>query len=101
MPELAQRLGVAVTSVSSLERNEALGTAKAETVRRALAAMGKEPVIVVVDAVTPAEAATIEARARREASARAEEGRSEGRPLTSEGIEQIVSRSIVTQRLGT
>lgn len=98
MIELAQRLDVAVTSVSSLERNEVLGTAKAVTVQRALAAMGKEPVVVVVDALSSAEVADIESTARKHA---VEEAQLRGQTLNPAAVELAVARAVLLHRLGT
>ena len=48
MEQLGARMGISPTSVSSLERNEAAGTAKTGTIQRALEAMGMASVSVVV-----------------------------------------------------
>jgi transcriptional regulator with XRE-family HTH domain len=65
MSELATRLGVAASSVSSLELNDERGAAKTETVDRALDALG----LARLDVVLPKEELEqIEAEARRAAT---------------------------------
>ena len=48
MAELAKRLHVTIPSVSTLELNDARGSAKIETVERALAAMGLAQFVVIL-----------------------------------------------------
>lgn len=64
--QLAQKLGIGVTSISTLEINEERGVAKIHSVDRALSAMGKKRVTFVVDALTGEEEAGIHEQAARE-----------------------------------
>jgi transcriptional regulator with XRE-family HTH domain len=52
MKELADRMGVRVQAISSLEIHDQRGTIKVETRERALAALGKRSVTVLVNAGT-------------------------------------------------
>lgn len=89
MAELGERMGISPTSVSSLERNEASGTAKMETIRRALQAMGMEPVVIAVDsskAVRAEEAALrISRRVARTMSL-------EGQTISDEAVQELYDR---------
>ena len=69
MKDLADRLGVGVQAVSTLELNDDRGTIKVETRQRALLALGKREILVVIDAVSNIDAEAIEASARKLVSA--------------------------------
>jgi transcriptional regulator with XRE-family HTH domain len=51
MKELAQRMGVGVQAVSTLELNDERGAIKIETRDRALRALGKRALPIIVDAI--------------------------------------------------
>ena len=65
MKDLADRLGVGVQAVSTLELNDDRGTLKVESRQRALLALGKREIPVVTDAVSDIDAEAIEASARK------------------------------------
>lgn len=91
MADLGQRMGISPTSVSSLERNEAAGTAKTGTVDRALKAMGLESMVFVL----PSDAAAKAREAARKVAHRVEHTMSlEGQALPDEAVERIYERAL-------
>lgn len=64
MRDLALKLGVGDQAVSTLELNDEKGTFTVATRERALAALGKQSVTVVVDAPSDEKLAEAEERAR-------------------------------------
>jgi transcriptional regulator with XRE-family HTH domain len=91
MKELARRLGVTVPSVSSLELNDESGSAKPQTVDRALEALG----LARWDVVMPAEVLNGIVR-----DARASVGRVrwtmalEAQNISDSAVDELVSRSV-------
>jgi transcriptional regulator with XRE-family HTH domain len=97
MGELATRLGIGVQAVSTLELNDQKGTIKVETRERALAALGKRSVTVVVDAVTDEQLAAAEIRARALVERVAWTMGLEGQNLTGGAIEELVHEAIAEE----
>jgi len=91
MKELARRLGVTVPSVSSLELNDEIGSAKPQTVDRALEALG----LARWDVVLSAEVLSGIVR-----DARASVGRVrwtmalEAQNISDDAVDELVSRSV-------
>lgn len=91
MKELARRLGVTVPSVSSLELNDENGSAKPQTVDRALEALG----LARWDVILPAEVLSGIVR-----DARASIGRVrwtmalEAQNISDDAVDELVSRSV-------
>jgi transcriptional regulator with XRE-family HTH domain len=91
MSTLAERLGVAVSSLSTLELNDERGAAKTETLDRALAALG----LARWDVVLPAEelAKIIESAKETAASVRWTMAL-EAQNVSSDSLDAMVTRSI-------
>ncbi len=94
MKDLADRLGVGVQAVSTLELNDDRGTIKMDTRRRALLALGKREIPVVIDAVSDADAESIEASARKLVERTAWSMALSGRRLNDEAVERLVKRVV-------
>lgn len=91
MSEMAERLGVSVPSVSTLERNDEQGRAKTETVDRALAALR----LVRWDVVLPAEEFdAILLRAEEIAAEVSWTMALEAQTLTDDAVSKIVQRLV-------
>ena len=97
MKEFASRLGVGVQAVSTLELNDEKGTIKVQTRERALAALGKRAVTVVVDAVTDEQLAAAELRARALVEQVAWTMGLEAQNLTTESIEELVREALADE----
>jgi hypothetical protein len=94
MVELAKRLQVNVSSVSTLELNDERGVAKTETVDRALDALG----LARWDVVLPAERlAAIQQRAERIAAKVVWTMALEAQNLTDEAKQNITRRLVASQ----
>lgn len=93
MAELASRLGHNLSTVSTLELNDERGAAKAETVERALKALG----LARWDAVLPAgELAAIQSRAERIATKVEWTMALEAQNLTAEANRVVVQRLVAS-----
>lgn len=91
MEQLGQRMGTSATSVSSLERNEAAGTAKTGTIQRALEAMGKSAVTFVIGQDQMTKVQTIARRIARSVEATmALEGQNISHAVTEELYERAL-----------
>lgn len=97
MRDLAAKLGVGVQAVSTLELNDEKGSIKVATRERALAALGKRSVTVVVDAPSGEQLAQAEARARALVGEVAWTMGLEAQNLTSEAIEQLVQEALADE----
>ena len=97
MKELAARLGVGVQAVSTMELHDQKGTIKVETRERALAALGKRSVTVVVDAATDEQLAAAEIRARALVERVSWTMGMEGQDLTTETIEGLVQEALADE----
>jgi transcriptional regulator with XRE-family HTH domain len=91
MKELARRLGVTVPSVSSLELNDERGSAKPQTVDRALEALG----LARWDVILPAEVLNGIVRAARASVGRVRWTMAlEAQNISDNAVEELVSRSV-------
>ena len=94
MADLARRLGMSISSVSTLELNDERGAAKASTVERALVALD----LARWEAVLPvAELEAIVARANETAQEVAWQMALESQTLSSEAVSRIVRRLVAKE----
>nr|WP_164520480.1 helix-turn-helix domain-containing protein [Specibacter cremeus] len=91
--QLARRLGVGTTSVSTLEINEERGTAKINSVDKALEAMGKMRVTFVIDKIPDHDLAAIRSRAHEDAAKIAWTMALESQALTDEARARLEDRA--------
>lgn len=93
MRQLGRLMGVSATSVASLERNEAQGTAQKKNIREALVAMGKDLRLDTLDA--EASTTVSMARTRAEKIVRSAMGSMslEGQALPPEAFQRLYDRA--------
>jgi transcriptional regulator with XRE-family HTH domain len=98
MKELAQRMGVGVQAVSTLELNDERGAIKIETRDRALRALGKRALPIIVDAIPEEIAAEVETEARALVERTQWSMALSGQHLSDDAVERMVKK-VVAKRL--
>lgn len=98
MKELADRMGVGVQAVSTLELNDERGAIKVETRDRALRALGKRALPIVVDALPDDVIADIETEARSLVERTQWSMALSGQSLSDDAVERLVQK-VVAKRL--
>ena len=96
MSALAERLGIGVQAVSTLELNDERGAIRVETRERALRALGKRDIVVVVDASDDGDDRLVELQADAQAAVdRAVWSLGlDGRQVTDEAVQRLVQRTV-------
>lgn len=98
MQDLASRLGVGVQAVSALEISDERGTIKAETRERALKALKKRSITVVIDDEETDADAVLDAHVRKIVADVAWNMGLEGRTLSNDTIERLVQKELAAER---
>ena len=98
MKELADRMGVGVQAVSTLELNDERGAIKVETRDRALRALGKRALPIVVDALPDDIVADVEAEARALVERTQWSMAMSGQGLSDDAVNRLVQK-VVAKRL--
>jgi len=94
MQELADRLGIGIQAVSTLELNDERGVIKVATRDRALLALGKREITVLVDARPSLDFVSAETAARALVDRTAWSMALSGRELTDDAVERLVAKFI-------
>jgi transcriptional regulator with XRE-family HTH domain len=94
MQDLADRLGIGVQAVSTLELNDERGAIKVETRNRALLALGKREINVLVDAQPSVNLDAVEAEARALVERTAWSMALSGKSLTDDAVERLVKKFV-------
>lgn len=94
MQDLADRLGIGVQAVSTLELNDERGVIKVETRHRVLLALGKREITVLVDAKPFVDLAAVEVAARALVERTAWSMALSGKSLTDDAVERLVKKFV-------
>lgn len=98
MKDLADRMGVGVQAVSTLELNDERGAIKVETRDRALRALGKRALPIIVDALPDDIIAEVETEARALVERTQWSMALSGESLSDEVVDRLVQK-VVAKRL--